>query len=82
MISLSRLIKRLYFKFLIWDRKKSIFKTIDAADEYEKTTAIIKSFKYFLAPNAYATPQNEVVAATMKPSRSNKTTFAKMAPTT
>jgi hypothetical protein len=41
MISLSRLIKRLYFKFLIWDRKKSIFKTIDVADEYEKTTAII-----------------------------------------
>lgn len=38
---LNRLIKRIYFRFLIWDRKKTIFKTIDVADEYEKTTAII-----------------------------------------
>jgi hypothetical protein len=41
MMLLNRLIKRIYFRFLIWDRKKTIFKTIDVADEYEKTTAII-----------------------------------------
>jgi PBP1b-binding outer membrane lipoprotein LpoB len=38
---LKRLIKRLYIRFLIWNRKKPILKTFEAADEYEKTSATI-----------------------------------------